>query len=175
MPRWTLSGKNILWSVLLTVLGIACFPVNPLVLTGLVDPGYSRAAYIIGWPVWALGMMLITAPIIIFPRKGGVEKGKAFVHTTRLVDSGIYGIVRHPQYLGGILALFVTTLLWYPHWLFAALGAAGTAAVYMSCRVEDRLMLEKFGDAYREYMERVPRLNLALGLIRFLRRKREER
>lgn len=175
MPRRTLSGKNILYSALVTVLAIACFPVNPLVLTGLVDPGYSRTAYLIGWPVWAFGMMLITAPIIAFPRKGGVKKGKAFVHTTRLVDSGIYGIVRHPQYLGGILALFVTTLLWYPHWLFAALGAAGTATVYMSCRVEDRLMIKKFGDAYREYMERAPRLNLILGLIRFLQRKRKKR
>jgi protein-S-isoprenylcysteine O-methyltransferase Ste14 len=174
MPRWTLSGKNILWSVLLTVLGIACFPVNPLVLTGLVNPGYSRAAYIIGWPVWAVGMMLIMAPVIVFPRKGGVKKGTSFVKTTRMVDTGIYGIVRHPQYLGGIPALFCTTLLWYPYWLFAVLGAAGTAAVYMSCRVEDRLMIEKFGDPYREYMERVPRLNLILGLIRFLRRKRKE-
>lgn len=175
MPRGTLSGKNILFSGLLTVLGIACFPVNPLVLTGLVDPGYSRTAYIIGWPVWALGMALIMAPIILFPRKGGVEKGRSFIHTTRLVDTGFYGIVRHPQYLGGILALFVTTLLWYPHWIFAALGAAGTAAVYMSCRVEDRLMIAKFGDAYREYMKKVPRLNLVLGLIRFLKRKREEK
>ena len=68
----------------------------------------------------------------------------------------------------------VTTLLWYPHWIFAVLGAAGTAAVYLGCRAEDRLMVEKFGDAYRDYTDRVPRLNLVLGLIRFLQRKREE-
>lgn len=158
--------KNILWSLLLTILGIACFPINPLVLTGLIDPGYNRIMYIIGWPVWAVGIALVMAPMIAFPRRGGVAKGKSFVHTTKLVDNGIYAVVRHPQYLGGILALFITTFLWYPHWLFAVLGVVGTVVVYMGCLEEDQRMVEKFGDEYSEYMKRVPRVNIILGIIR---------
>ncbi|HDR68580.1 MAG TPA: hypothetical protein ENN61_05960, partial [Bacteroidaceae bacterium] len=34
------------------------------------------------------------------------------------MDTGIYAVVRHPQYTGGIYAIFLTTFLWYPHWLF---------------------------------------------------------
>ena len=170
MKSWKMAKKDTLWTALLTVLGIACFPVNPLVLLGLIETRHYPVAYAIGWVFWAVGMILIMAPIVAFPRRGGVEKGKSFVHTTRLVDTGIYGLVRHPQYLGGILALFVTTALWYPHWLFFVLGAVGSAAVYFSCREEDREMVKKFGDEYRDYMRRVPRVNLLAGIIRALRR-----
>lgn len=161
--------KNVLWSTLLTVLGVACFPVNPLVLTGLIDAESYLVPVVVGAVVWAFGMVLVMAPIVLFPRRGGVAKGKSFVHTTRLVDSGIYAVVRHPQYTGGVYSIFLATMLFYPHWLFYVLGVAGIAAIYMSCREEDKMMVEKFGDAYREYMQRVPRMNIFLGLFRLLR------
>ncbi len=166
------NWREVLLSTLMTVLCIACFPANPLVLTGIVEVESYRVLSIIGWVVWAFGMVLVMAPIVTFPRRGGVPKGKSFVHTTRLVDTGIYAIVRHPQYTGGILAIFLTTSLWYPHWLFWLLGAMGTGVIYMSCMEEDRLMVEKFGNDYAAYMKRVPRVNLALGLVRLIRRRR---
>ena len=156
--------------VLLTILCLACFPLNPLVLSGVLETGYNRAADIAGWVVWAVGMILVMAPIVMFPRRGGVPKGKSFVHTTHLVDTGIYGLVRHPQYLGGILAIFVTTLLWYPHWLFAVLGVLGTAVLYIGCTEEERSLVQRFGHEYTQYMERVPRMNILIGLVRSLRR-----
>jgi len=168
--KWT--KKNIFWSTLLIILGIVCFPVNPLALSGLLETGYNQIAYIVGWPIWAFGMVLVMTPIIMFPRRGGVEKGKPFVHTTRLVDTGIYSVVRHPQYLGGIFAIFITTLLWYPHWLFGVLGAAGTAVIYMGCREEDQRLIQQFGDDYIRYMQKVPRMNLLAGVIRLLRRRK---
>ena len=165
--KW--SAKEVLEMALLTALGIVCFPANPLVLTGALETGYSQPAYIAGWVVWSVGMILVISPMVMFPRRGEVAKGKSFVHTTRLVETGIYGVVRHPQYLGGILAVFLTTLLWYPHWLFAVLGVAGTAVVYAGCILEDRRMVQKFGDEYEDYMRRVPRVNLILGIIRLFR------
>jgi protein-S-isoprenylcysteine O-methyltransferase Ste14 len=117
-------------------------------------------------------MVLVMAPIIMFPRRGDVAKGKSFVHTTRLVDTGIYAIVRHPHYTGVIYTIFLTTFLWYPHWLFGLLGAIGTAVIYMGCREEDQRLIEKFGDAYADYMKRVPRINVFLGLYRLLKRRK---
>ncbi len=155
----------------MTVLAIVCFPVNPLVLTGVLETGHYPTLFVIGWVVWAFGMVLVMAPIVMFPRLGGVAKRKSFVNTTRLVDRGIYGVVRHPQYLGGVLAIFVTTLLWYPHWLFAVLGAFGTAAVYMGCREEDQRLIQQFGDDYIQYMQKVPRMNIFAGFIRVIRDK----
>jgi len=164
--------KNILWSTLITILGVVCFPANPLVLTGVIEVESYPALFIIGWVVWAFGMVLVMAPIVMFPRRGGVAKRKSFVNTTRLVDTGIYGIVRHPQYTGGIYAIFLTTFLWYPSWLFGILGVIGIIVIYMGCREEDQRMIEKFGEDYIAYMERVPRMNFVLGLMRLIRQRR---
>ena len=167
---WT--KKNVLWSTVITILGIVCFPANPLVLTGVLETSSYLALFIVGWVVWAFGMVLVMAPIVMFPRRGGVAKGKPFVNTTRLVDTGIYSVVRHPQYLGGVFSIFVTTILWYPHWLFGVLGVIATAVIYMSCREEDQRLVQQFGDDYINYMRRVPRMNILAGVIRQLRRRR---
>ena len=164
--------KEICWMAVLTILCIACFPINPLILTGLLEPGYYLPSFILGWIVWAVGMVLVMAPIVMFPRRGGVPKGKSFVHTSRLVDTGIYAIVRHPQYLGGILSIFVATLLFYPHWLFAILGIPGAAILYWSTKEEEKRLIERFGNEYRSYMQRVPRMNLILGITRLWRHKK---
>jgi len=164
--------KEICFMIVITILCIACFPANPLVLTGVIEIKSYLALVIVGWVVWTFGMVLVMAPIIQFPRCGGVPKGKSFVRTTRLVNTGIYAVVRHPQYTGGIWALFLTTLLWYPHWLFAVLGVAGTVLIYFSTRAEDNYLIEKFGDEYKAYMKKVPRMNFVSGIIRLLRKGR---
>jgi protein-S-isoprenylcysteine O-methyltransferase Ste14 len=166
---------NILWSTFITILGVVCFPANPLVLTGVIEVESYLVLFIIGWVVWTFGMVLVMAPIVMFPRRGGVTKGQSYVHSTRLVDTGIYAIVRHPQYTGGIYAIFLTTFLWYPHWLFGVLGVIGTGVIYMGCREEDQRLIKKFGDDYIEYMQRVPRMYFVAGIIRVLRRRRERR
>jgi protein-S-isoprenylcysteine O-methyltransferase Ste14 len=163
------SKKDILWVILLTILCIVCFPANPLVLTGVLEVESYLPLFIIGGVVWVVGMVLVMAPIVMFPRRGGVAKGKSYGETTKLVDTGIYAIVRHPQYTGGVLAIFLTTLLWYPHWLFGVLGVIGTVVVYLGCREEDKLLVKKFGKDYRDYMERVPQMNFFLGIIRLIR------
>jgi protein-S-isoprenylcysteine O-methyltransferase Ste14 len=167
------TRKDIIWSILLTVLGVACFPVNPLVLTGVIEVKQYLPLVIIAWFVWALGMVLVMAPIVMFPRRGDVPKGKSFVHTTKIVDTGIYSIIRHPQYTGGIYALFLANFLWHPHWLFAFLGVIGTVVVYLGCLEEDKFLVEKFGDDYKSYMQRVPRTNFILGIIKLLQRRKQ--
>ena len=62
------NWKDILWSTLLTILDIVCFPANPLVLTGVLNVESYLPLTIIGFIVWTFGMVLVTAPIIMFPR-----------------------------------------------------------------------------------------------------------
>lgn len=170
--KWT-TKKDIVWVTIASILYVACFPANPLVLTGLLEVKSYLSLFIVGWIVWAFGMVLVIAPIVMFPRLGGVPRGKSFASTTRLVRTGLYAVVRHPQYTGGIYAIFVTTLLWYPHWLFAVLGVIGATLTYLSAREEDKRLIEKFGDDYLAYMEKVPRMNVFLGVIRLFQRRRQ--
>lgn len=164
----TKKWKNILWSTLITILGAICFPANPLVLTGVIEVSSHLTLVILGSVIWVFGMVLVITPIIMFPRHGGVPEGKSFVNTTQLVDKGIYAVVRHPQYTGGVYSIFITTALWYPHWLFVLLGMIGTVIIYMSCREEDQRLIQQFGSEYIAYMRRVPRMNIFLGIMRLV-------
>jgi len=166
-----INWENAIWSTLLTILGIVCFPANPLVLTGVLNVESYLPLTIIGFLVWAFGMVLVMAPIVMFPRRGGVKKGKSFVNTTRIVDTGIYALIRHPQYTGGIYAIFVTTFLLYPHWLFAILGILGIVVIVLGIKEEDKRLIKKFGDEYIDYMKRVPAMNIFLGIARALNRR----
>lgn len=169
-----MNTKEICWMTVLTILCIICFPVNPLVIAGLLEPGFFLPLLVLGWVVWVVGMVLVMAPIVMFPRRGGVPNGKSFVHTTQLVDTGIYAVVRHPQYLGGILAIFAATPLLHPHWLFIVLGIPGAIILYWSARVEEKGLLERFRGDYRAYADRVPRMNLILGIVRLWKRHRQD-
>ena len=153
------------------ILLVLCFPINPLVLLNVIEPSPDKieVLFFLGWIIWVFGMVLVMAPIIIFPRRGGVTKGKSFVNTTRLVDTGIYAVVRHPQYLGGILSIFVATSLFYQHWLFVVLGLPGAVLVYLGAKEEDKRLIEKFGDDYKRYMQRVPRMDILTGVVRQVR------
>ena len=166
--KWLNNKKDLFFTTVFTILGVVCFPANPLVLTGVIEVESYLPLNIIGGIVWVFGMVLVMTPIVMFPRRGGVGKGESFVETTRLVSTGIYAVVRHPQYTGGIYAIFLTTLLWYPHWLFAVLGVIGSILLYLGTKEEDKRMIEKFGDDYIAYMQRVPRMNVFLGVIRLL-------
>ena len=69
------------------VLMVICFPLNPLVFLNVIEPNPAliKPLFYLGWVIWPFGMALVMVPIIIFPRRGGVAKGKAFVHTTHLL------------------------------------------------------------------------------------------
>jgi len=124
----------------------------------------------VGWIVLAISAIFGWLPIHTFRKKGGVARGKSYVKTTELVDSGIYGIVRHPQYLAGVLVCLALALI-AQHWLVAAVGAVAAIIYYASAVYGEQSCIKKFGEAYRRYMDRVPRMNFILGIIRQVRHR----
>jgi protein-S-isoprenylcysteine O-methyltransferase Ste14 len=125
-----------------------------------------------GWICWWTGAIFGVLPIITFRRKGGVPKGESYMKTTVLVDTGIYAIVRHPQ--GGTAWLLINlgVMLIAQHWSSVVLGLVSLVLVYADAFKADQYCIEKFGDAYRHYMERVPRVNFVAGIMRLLRRRK---
>jgi protein-S-isoprenylcysteine O-methyltransferase Ste14 len=75
-----------------------------------------------------------------------------------LVTRGVYRYVRHPMY-ASIWLFSLAQALFLPNWL-AGFGSLAPFALMYALRVarEERLMLDTFGDAYRDYMNRTPRL-----------------
>jgi protein-S-isoprenylcysteine O-methyltransferase Ste14 len=137
----------------------------------IIEPYEIRGLFWPGAAIWLIGMILVVYPFFYFRFRGGVDKGKSYVHTTKIVTGGLYGIVRHVQYTGGILSIFIATPLLYPHWIFVLMGIPGIWLTYLGTRREDVFLIGKFGEEYRKYMEEVPGINILLGVIRWIKRQ----
>jgi len=120
------------------------------------------------------GVVFGMLPVAEFRKRGGVERGKSYIHTTKLVDTGIYSIVRHPQYVTFILWAIAGMLL-FQHWIIIILGIPIIPLTYIDLIRADKDSIEKFGDDYKAYMKKVPRANFLLGIIRLLQRRKRER
>jgi protein-S-isoprenylcysteine O-methyltransferase Ste14 len=133
-------------------------------------PGIG-ALRIAGQVVWWIGVVFAWLPIFTLRRRGGVASGKSYVHTTELVESGIYAIVRHPQMGTAWLLMCLSLMLIAQRWWSVALGVPAIALMYLDLLKADERLVEKFGDAYQQYMERVPRVNAAAGVARLVRQR----
>ena len=128
----------------------------------------SRPLGYLGWVVLAVAIVLVALPLYVLPRKGKAGRGKGVTDTTVIVDSGLHAVIRHPLYLGWMLA-YVALVLFAQHWLEIIVAAMGIASVYAISVQEERQMLARLGDEYALYMQRVPRVNLLAGILRLLR------
>jgi protein-S-isoprenylcysteine O-methyltransferase Ste14 len=103
------------------------------------------------------GAWLAVAGVIEFRRASTTVNPMAPGDSSTVVDSGVYRYTRNPMYLG-----FVFVLLAWAAWLaapWALLGPAAFVAWMTRLQIlpEERALLERFGDDYRAYRERVRR------------------
>ena len=119
----------------------------------------------IGWVILWISALFGVLPIFTFKKLGRVSAEKSYIHTTCLVDKGIYSIVRHPQYLAGLL-ISIGLILITQHWSSLFLGCINIYIYFFSAIDEERLLLEKFGEQYQIYIDHVPRFNFLIGIIR---------
>jgi protein-S-isoprenylcysteine O-methyltransferase Ste14 len=113
-------------------------------------------------PTWAsaAGLLLLAGSLVVFWR-GHVDLGVNWSPSLEirerheLITRGIYRVIRHPMYASLLLWALAQPLLLHN----AIAGGLGPLcfAVFYALRVgpEERMMLDTFGDRYREYMARV--------------------
>jgi protein-S-isoprenylcysteine O-methyltransferase Ste14 len=115
-------------------------------------PGWMR------WLALPLGLAVIAGIGWVHRSLSKNFSGKLEIrddHT--LVMSGPYRWVRHPMYTA-VITLFVAVFLLTANW-FIGLGGLLTVGSVILARTpkEEAMLVETFGDAYRDYMRRTPR------------------
>ena len=142
--------------ILLGLLSIFGF-LTPLIYA--VTPWLNFANYSL--PAWAgwLGVVLILAALFVFWR-GHVDLGLNWSPTLeirtehKLIMNGIYGMIRHPMYASQWIWVIAQSLL-LQNWIAGFLSIPVWALFYfLRVSAEERMMLDTFGDKYREYVNK---------------------
>lgn len=89
-------------------------------------------------------------------------------------NQGVYGIVRHPMYLGAIF-LFIAIALFLPVYVMVGLAFINVLVIIWFIKKEELENRDKFGEAYQRYQAAVPKINFITGLYRWFSRNRTKR
>lgn len=120
-------------------------------------------------PTWLVLLELVVGIVFLLPAVISFLKHKTTVSplspsdATTLVTTGIYSISRNPMYVGMLLIL-VAIAFWFQ-------ALSGLIAVFLffliidrlQIRMEEKQLLKIFGQAYRDYAQRVPRWLIIRG------------
>ena len=124
----------------------------------ITDPGWGNAILalsLIGW------VMVVTSTFLIshFELFGLTQVTQNLLGReappAKLRTPLFYRFVRHPIYLGFVLAFWAAPVMSLGHLMFAAVT---TTYIYVGILLEERDLVDFFGDEYRRYRARVPML-----------------
>lgn len=105
----------------------------------------------------ALGGVIALAGVIAFRRQRTTINPMTPGATSSVVSSGIYRYSRNPMYLGLLLVLAGVAVALSNAAAFVLLAAFVAYMNRYQIKPEERVLLEKFGPAFAQYMSRVRR------------------
>ena len=115
-----------------------------------------------------LAGVFIFTPFYLLTKHGGAKEGQPYMQTKIVVDQDLYAITRHPQYLGYMF--LAGGFAWLSqHWVVILLAVVGAIFFHLQAVREERYCLAQLGEPYAQYLRRVPRFNIVLGIMRLLR------
>jgi protein-S-isoprenylcysteine O-methyltransferase Ste14 len=147
------SIERILLGLLLVVMFI--IPLIYSVTNWLDFANYSLPVWM-GW----LGVFLLACALIVFALahyylKSNWSPTLEIRQDHMLVTNGIYRYIRHPMYASQWLWVIAQMLL-LQNWLAGPTNLIFFIPFYiLRVQAEEKMMLDTFGDQYREYMRRV--------------------
>jgi methanethiol S-methyltransferase len=141
-------------------LGILCWQWRPI--GGVVWSVETPAARAMVWTVFAAGWAQVLAVTFVINHFDlfGLRQvwlqliGRPYSRVP-LATPGPYRLVRHPLYLGFLLAFWAAPVMTVAHLVFAV---ATTAYMLLAIQFEERDLVREHGAGYEEYRRRTPML-----------------
>ena len=103
--------------------------------------------FYIGFSVWLIGLILISIATVNFITTPAYQ----------LMTKGAYSFSRHPMYLATFFICLGSGIA-AVSWLFIFFSAIMTLCFYQEGLIEERYCLDRYGNAYLDYINRTPRL-----------------
>ena len=156
LDRWQ-EGAIILFG-----LRLSAVPVFFGIIAWLINPQWMAWSSL-PLPVWArwIGVaVVVCAGLLLVWAFHNLGRNLTDTVVTRrdhtLVTSGPYRYVRHPFYVTFVLGILGTSLL-MANWFILLAGVFPFGFLLARTRIEERKLVERFGNEYRDYMRRVGR------------------
>jgi len=140
-----------------------------LIITNLVfDRGSDVLLRVIGLAFLLSSPLLFIPPFIVLAKAGKPDEGRTYMETSVVVRQGPYLIIRHPQYLG-YMFLNLGFMLLVQSWV-AIVFASLSIGIFIALAAEEEKQLHaRFGEGYADYCQDVPRFNVIVGLLRYMK------
>jgi protein-S-isoprenylcysteine O-methyltransferase Ste14 len=127
----------------------------PTVVWQITNPQIAVAVIglsLLGWVIVLLSTFLINHFELFGLHQIANNLAGRAMPKPRFRTPALYKIVRHPIYLGFIIAFWATPVMTLGHLLFAAVT---TAYILVGIYLEERDLIDLFGDEYRRYRQHV--------------------
>ena len=120
----------------------------PIIYSIFLPLRLGKTWFYVGLPIALVGLIMLLTVWVSFATTPVDDEP---------ITTGLYRYSRHPMYLAGFL-MDIGISIACASWLFLLLVIASMLFSHVRfAGFEERFCLEKYGDAYREYMKRTPR------------------
>jgi len=120
-----------------------------------VAAGIATAGGALGWLIVLYSTFLISHFELFGLTQVVSHFAGRMVEPIKFKTPGLYNLIRHPIYLGFIIAFWCTPTMTLGHMLFAAVT---TAYIFVGIYLEERDLVALFGSEYRLYRQKVAML-----------------
>jgi protein-S-isoprenylcysteine O-methyltransferase Ste14 len=114
-----------------------------------------RTLFVAGWALVLISTFLIDHFDLFGLRQVSLYLTHQPYTPRPFATPGPYRLVRHPLYIGWLLAFWMTPTMTVAHLVFAI---ATSAYILVAIQLEERDLVREFGDSYEGYRRRVPML-----------------
>jgi len=111
---------------------------------------------VVGFIILMGGFFVMITPYLQFIGRTSYKKGENFFNMIDLMDTGVYGIVRHPQNLGWAIVT-ASIILVAQNIISIPIVVLTLILIYLGMVYEEKQLITKYSEKYIDYTKKVPR------------------